>query len=60
MHIKHIRIGAKQAWSIKNYRYVCNVSQGCVPKPLHNGFGVAEFMVALQLLREVPSLLGRF
>ena len=26
MHIKHIEIGVKQAWSIKNYRYVCNVS----------------------------------
>jgi hypothetical protein len=23
---KHIEIGVKQTWSIKNYRYVCNVS----------------------------------
>jgi hypothetical protein len=23
---KHKVIGVKQAWSIKNYRYVCNVS----------------------------------
>ena len=26
MHIKHVGIETKQAWSIKNYRYVCNVS----------------------------------
>src|SRR3954447_14141296 len=26
VHIKHVRIKTKQAWSIKNYRYVCNVS----------------------------------
>src|SRR3954447_25920418 len=24
MHIKHVGIETKQAWSIKNYRYVCN------------------------------------
>jgi hypothetical protein len=24
---KHKAIGVKQAWSIKNYRYVCNVSE---------------------------------
>ena len=26
MHIKHVGSITKQAWSIKNYRYVCNVS----------------------------------
>ena len=26
VHIKHVGITTKQAWSIKNYRYVCNVS----------------------------------
>src|SRR3954462_4732974 len=26
VYIKHVGIEAKQAWSIKNYRYVCNVS----------------------------------
>src|SRR4051812_3966278 len=26
VHIKHVGIQTKQAWSIKNYRYVCNVS----------------------------------
>src|SRR4051795_4844996 len=26
VHIKHVGIQKKQAWSIKNYRYVCNVS----------------------------------
>src|SRR3954454_23344395 len=26
VHIKHVGIETKQAWSIKNYRYVCNVS----------------------------------
>ena len=31
MHIKHIRIGAKQARNIKNYRYVCNVSHSSLP-----------------------------
>jgi hypothetical protein len=25
---KHKAIGVKQAWSIKNYRYVCDVSIG--------------------------------
>src|SRR3954469_17205597 len=25
VHIKHVGIQTKQAWSIKNYRYVCNV-----------------------------------
>ena len=33
VHTKHIRIVTKEAWSIKNYRYVCNVStsQGLTP-----------------------------
>jgi hypothetical protein len=26
VYTKHKAIGVKQAWSIKNYRYVCNVS----------------------------------
>src|SRR4051812_41472201 len=26
LHIKHVGIQTKQAWSIKNYRYICNVS----------------------------------
>src|SRR4051812_48222023 len=27
VHIKHVGIQTKQAWSIKNYRYICNVSR---------------------------------
>src|SRR3954453_8081475 len=26
VHIKHVEIQTKQAWRIKNYRYVCKVS----------------------------------
>src|SRR3954471_5845135 len=28
VHIKHVGIQTKQSWSIKKYRYVCNVSTG--------------------------------
>src|SRR3954466_4747967 len=52
VHIKHVGIETKQAWSIKNYRYVCNVS------PLPDVNGRARSFFASVLHRAVGDALS--